>query len=151
MKESFEKELNLLIVSTFHNILKTELKMINNITKSGLSMREVHLLEIVGASNHTMTISKIAKSFDITLASVTVMVNKLVELGYITKQKCTKDARTVYLNLTKKGRKIDTEHENFHKKMIAKISKNLNASEKQVMLQGVKALNEMFTKEFEAM
>lgn len=148
MKDNFEKEFNKLIVDTFHNILKTELKMINTITKSGLSMREVHLLEIVGESSESISISKVAKSFEITLASVTVMANKLVDGGFITKQKSPTDARTVYLTLTEKGKKIDKEHENFHKKMVAKISKNLNDIEKEIMFKGVKALNDMFCNEF---
>lgn len=149
MAESkFEKEFNLLIVDTFHNILKTELKMINNITNSGLSMREVHLLEIVAQDEENATISKIAKSFEITLASVTVMVNKLVKGGFLIKNKGGKDGRNINLKLTKKGRDINEQHENFHKNMISKISKNLSDDEKKLLAQGVEALNQMFKSEF---
>lgn len=146
---NFEKEFNLLIVDTFHNILKVELKMINSITKSGLSMREVHLLEIVAKDKENRTTASIiSKSFGITLASVTVMVNKLVENGFLIKNKSKIDGRHIYLQLTQKGKKINEEHENFHKKMISKISRNLNEEEKITLAKGVKTLNEMFKSEF---
>lgn len=145
---SFEVEFNKLIVDTFHNILKTELKMINKITNSGLSMREVHLLEIVG-DNQDITVSKIAKSFEITLASVTVMVNKLADLGYITKTKSDQDARIIYITLTEKGHAINKEHTNFHKNMIQRITKNLTEEQKKLLANGVKVLNEMFKSEFD--
>ncbi|NCB48059.1 MAG: MarR family transcriptional regulator [Clostridia bacterium] len=147
--KNFEKEFNLLIVDTFHNILKVELKMINSITKSGLSMREVHLLEIVANDKENCTtVSIISKSFGITLASVTVMVNKLVQGGFLIKNKSKTDARHTYLQLTKKGKKINEQHENFHKNMIAKISKNLKNEEKKFLAKGVSTLNEMFKSEF---
>lgn len=146
--DNFEKEFNLLIVETFHNILKTELRMINEITNSGLSMREVHLLEVV-ASGPKITISEISRAFEITMASVTVMVNKLVRKGFLKKTKSADDARTVFLALTKAGSKINRQHEKFHEKMVAKVSKDLNRDEKQVLAGGVRALNEMFKREFE--
>lgn len=147
-KNEFEKEFNLLIVDTFHNILKTELKMINKITNSGLSMREIHLLEIV-ANEDAMTVSKIAKSFGITLASVTVMVNKLVTGGYISKTKCEDDARNNIISLTLKGKKINDEHNTFHRNMIRRIAGKLNDKEKGIMVSGIKSLNEMFKNEFD--
>jgi len=148
-ENSFEKEFNSLIVDTFHNILKTELKMINRITKSGLSMREVHLLEMIANDDkNCTTISTIAKSFDITLASVTVMVNKLEQSGFLVKNKSETDGRRIILQLTEKGKTINEEHENFHKNMISKISKNLSKKEKSFLAKGVSTLNEMFKKEF---
>lgn len=143
----FEIEFNVLLVETFHNILKTELKMINNITNSSLSMREVHLLELV-AENKTSTVSKIAKSFEITMASVTVLVKKLVSCGYLIKNKETKDARNINLALTKKGESINREHANFHKKMVKRITKNLSDNEKVLLSNGVRVLNDMFKNEF---
>lgn len=75
--DNFEKEFNLLIVETFHNILKTELKMVNEITNSGLSMREVHLLEVV-ASGPKITISEISRAFEITMASENKMCAQII-------------------------------------------------------------------------
>jgi len=147
MNENFENEFNALLVETFHNILKTELQLINNITKTELSMREIHLIEIVSKKN--ITISDIAKSFEITNASVTVMVNKLVDAGYLIKQKGTLDARNIFLELTEKGKSINQEHYNFHKIMVDKISKRFTGLERQVLFSSVKALNELFQKHFD--
>lgn len=145
-KFDFEKEFNRMIVDTFHNILKTELKMINNITRAGLSMREVHLLELV--SDGESSVGRIAKSFEIAPSSVTMMVKKLVAGGYLVRIRSQKDARNVHLQLTEKGETINDEHENFHRNMIAKISKKMSRREKKVLAQGVSALNEMFKNEF---
>ncbi len=139
----FIEEFNLLLVDTFHNILKTEMKLINKVTLASLSMREMHLIELV-SEDDAITISKIAKKFDITLASVTVMVNKLVASGYLSKKKCENDARNTFVQLTLLGQRINEEHINFHKKMVDNVCKNLTDTEREVMYKGLKTLNELF-------
>lgn len=142
--DEFEKEFNTLLVDTFHNILKTELQLIKKMSNTQLSMREIHLIEIVEASAEPITIGGIAKSLNITLASVTVMVNKLASAGYLIKKKGVNDGRTTYLESTKKGREIEKKHQGFHKTMIEKIAKKFTDFEREIVCKVVKIINQFF-------
>ena len=105
MPDSFEKELNEILVDTFHAILQVEENTLKR-TKIDLSISELHLLEAAGKSEKQgRTISKLAQELDITLPSVTVAINKLLKKGYVTKAHSGEDARMVYVVLTKQGRK----------------------------------------------
>jgi len=145
--EKFENEFNEFLVDTFHNILKVELQFIKQIPDTDLSMREIHLIEIAGKTHGPTTISEIAKKFQITLASVTVMVNKLVVSGYLIKKKSEEDARNTFVELTAKGKEIDKKHFEFHTNMVKKVSSHLSDFERQVLYSGVQGLNRLFTQE----
>lgn len=146
-QKQFETQFNELLVDTFHLILKTELKMIKDVDKNNLSMREIHLLEIIGKAKDGISISNIAKAFQITLASVTVMVQKLEKQNLLEKNKHSDDKRIVLMVLTEEGKKIDRHHFNFHKKMVQNITKNITDFERKVLFEGVTKLNSFFNEE----
>ena len=146
---NLNEEINELLASTFHLILKTELKMIKECEKNDLSMREIHLLEIVGKAENGISISQIAKIFQITMASVTVMVKKMESQQLLEKQKGSPDGRSVLLRLTDKGRVIDEYHYQFHQKMVTEITASLTDFEKQILFESIKKLNGFFNKELE--
>lgn len=144
MSDLFEKEFNELIVETFHLILKEEMKFIQSLSNSELSSREIHLLQTVGQNDGNTTITDISESLKITLASVTIMVNKLESQNYLTKQKAAFDGRSVLLSLTETGKKIDKCHYDFHNILVDKISSKMTDFEKEILLSGVKKLNNLF-------
>lgn len=146
-EKGFKKEFNELLVDTFHLILQTELQMIKKYEYNSLSMREIHLLEIVGKATGGITISDIAKTFQITLASVTVMVQKLEKQGLLEKNKHNTDKRSVLLVLTDEGKKIDKMHYTFHKEMVTSIIKGFTDFERHVLYECVKRLNVFFKDE----
>jgi len=147
--QKLNEEINELLTSTFHLILKTELKMIKECEKNNLSIREIHLLEIVGKAENGISISQIAKTFQITMASVTIMVKKMEQQNFLERQKDSTDGRSVLIRLTEAGKKIDAYHDKFHQKMVNDITSNLTDFEKQVFFNSVKKLNEFFNAELE--
>lgn len=146
----FEKEFNELIVSTFHLILKEEMRFVTSLTNYDLSAREIHLIENVGKSRGKIRISDVAEALQITLASITVMVNKLEKQGYLIKKKDELDARQVRLDLTEKGIEIDNKHSEFHGNMVKKIIGNLSDNDRDMLAGAVKKLNEFFQNDFRA-
>lgn len=144
MNGQFEDEFNEFIVETFHLILKEEMKFIQTLSNSELSSREIHLLQTVGQNDGKTTITDISESLKITLASVTIMVNKLESQNYLTKQKAASDGRSVQLSLTESGKQIDKCHYEFHNILVDRISSKMTDFEKEVLLSGVKKLNEFF-------
>ena len=145
--DDFSNELNSLLVDTFRNILKVEENIIKKSESFSLSISEMHLIEAIGKNKeHPKTISGIAKELNITLASVTVAVNKLIRKGYLSKEKNISDGRSVYITLTKKGEKIDRLHSYFHRKMVNNISEDLTEDEKTALIKGIQKLNSLFNK-----
>ncbi|NLI13519.1 MarR family winged helix-turn-helix transcriptional regulator [Pelotomaculum propionicicum] len=53
--------------------------------------------------NGPVTMKDLAEYIHRTKPTVTVLVNKLVELGYVTREKDAGDNRITYINLTEKG------------------------------------------------
>lgn len=148
-REVFARELNQMLVSTFQTIEKVERKMICRGSTVRLSMAEIHLIEAVGRGKGPKTISALAQRLGITLASVTVGVNKLVKKELLQKKRSEKDGRMIYVSLTGKGRSVYRIHEDFHIRMVEYISSGLTKEEKCVMLKGIQKLSDFFAAKME--
>lgn len=143
-KDLFINELNQVLVSTYQTIEKMERKMICKNSAVCLSMAEIHLIEAVGRGKGPKTISALASRLNITLASVTVGVNKLVKKELLQKKRSEKDGRVIYVSLTGRGKYIYRIHEDFHVRMVEYVSSGLTKEEKYVMLKGIKKLRDFF-------
>ncbi|MVB11463.1 MarR family protein [Caprobacter fermentans] len=144
MLDSFERELNELLVDTFRSILKVEEDTLKS-TRIDLSISELHLLEAAGKNpDQGRTISELAQELDITLPSVTIAINKLLKKGYVKKVKSGDDARMVFVVLTKPGRKVDNAHRYFHRQMVRKVSSEFSEEEKQILARGIAKLDKFF-------
>ena len=141
--ELFEQRLNELLTDTFRNVLKVEERTLRD-TSSPLSISEIHLLEAVGNCQEVCTIRTIANALEITMASVTVAVTKLVHRGYLTKEKNSRDGRSVQVELTYEGKKIYRMHRLFHSKMVRAVSRGMEESEKSALLAGIEKLDKFF-------
>ncbi|NLB62111.1 MAG: MarR family transcriptional regulator [Clostridiales bacterium] len=142
--DAFASKMNDLLVDTFRSILKVEEQMLSKF-QNNLSISEMHLIEAIGKNKESgRTISDIANELSITLASVTVAINKLVKKDYVEKVRCSDDGRVVYAKLTKLGRKMDAVHRYFHEQMINKLSTGLTDYEKEVLIKGIDKLNSFF-------
>ena len=136
-----------MLVETFHLLLKEEMEFVKSLAGYDLSAREIHLLQFVGANDGRATISDVATTLHITLASVTVMANRLEQENYLTKQRGISDGREVLLRLTEKGRKIDRLHSEWHTSLVERITEGMSEFEKEVLLNSVKKLNNIFKKD----
>ena len=142
--DEFSAHLNELFVDTFRNILKVEEKTLEN-SVMNLTISELHLIESVGNSQEPgRTISSIAEDLRITLPSVTVAINKLAGKGYVEKVRGETDSRTVYVKLTKSGKKADAAHRYFHENMVRNVLREMNEEEKHALMKGVMKLNSFF-------
>ena len=142
----YEERLNFLLTDTFDNILNMEQKMLKHI-HNALTISEVHLIDAVGRSDKTNTVSEIANVLNLAVPSVTISVNKLVKKGYLNKAKNTDDGRSVYIMLTREGKKIYRLHRYFHIKMIQALCSSLTENEKTVLLNVIEKLDDFFRSE----
>ena len=143
--DEFSKHLNELFVDTFRSILKVEEEMLRGSTAMDLTINEMHLIESVGkCRDEGRTISSIAEDIGITLPSVTVAINKLQKKGYVEKIRGKADSRTVFVKLTKSGKRIDAAHRYFHENMVRSVVSQMNEEEKKALFKGVVKLNSFF-------
>lgn len=99
---------------------KNAIALISRIRESAhrLIVRELKAKGIVGivpshgdilyalSLHETLTMQEVAAQIHRTKPTVTILVDKLVALGYVLKEKSGKDQRETYLQLTAKGRAL---------------------------------------------
>lgn len=91
-----------------------------------------------------LTMKEIAKRIGKDKSTVTPLVNKLVKLGYVQKEKSEEDKRTTFLVLTNKGREIESEFRAISNEVITTAYTGFSEEEKEVFLKYLKKLNNNF-------
>lgn len=95
--------------------------------------------------NHgKLTMKKIAEIIGKDKSTITPLVNKLVELSYITKEKSQLDKRVTYIILTNKGKQMQEKFSNISNEVYRTAYKGFSAEEKEVFLELLKKLNNNF-------
>lgn len=140
--DGFEKQLNELLVSTYHSIEEIEEKMVKEAKSLNLTINELHLLEAVGDDDEQgRTVSEISERAGLSLPTVTLAVNKLVQKGFVEKRKSNQDGRMVHVTLTRHGRKANRAHQYFHHKMASAVASEMTDEEKAALVKGIEKLN----------
>lgn len=137
------KELiNEILVDLFNYILMLEG---DYLSKRGvtLTMNEVHVLEAVQKSEVT-TMKEVSQRLSITQGTLTTSINKLVNKGYVKKYKIVDDKRKTLLGLTMQGQSIMEIHNEFHRKMIEKVTEDYKLEDEIVLLESLHKLRKFF-------
>lgn len=140
------KTLDELLTSTFNSILRIEERSLNNRLTEGLSIAELHTICAVGLYE-TNPMKVIANRLGITVATLTVMINKLEKRGYVKRERGTQDRRQVLVALTTKGRKAMRVHNAFHRKMVESALADLTPEEELVFVRSVTKIKDFFDEE----
>jgi DNA-binding MarR family transcriptional regulator len=106
----------------------------NNPETSGvISAQESQLLLSVG-TQEALKMSEIAKALQLTLSSVTALVDKLEAKGFVTRQRSLEDRRIVRVSLTAEGRKFYGLVESAHRELSMSVLKVLSLEEQVTLL-----------------
>ena len=89
---------------------------------SGLTLAQFQLLEAL-SRQEKMTMADIANTFNIKPASATVMVDKLVEQGWLIRESGTNDRRKVWILISEKKKQEWAGH---HKKKMENLAVFMN-------------------------
>ena len=76
-------------------------------------MSETHVIDAVDKSEFP-SMTNVAKILNITVGTLTTAVKKIIEKGFLVKERSKKDQRVYYLKLTEKGYEALKIHEQFH-------------------------------------
>jgi DNA-binding MarR family transcriptional regulator len=145
--DAFNQELNRLLVMAYRKIIKLEEGILHSVSGTDLSISEMHLLEAVGVgdvSEGGIPLYELAQRVDLSAPTVTVAINKLSRKGFVIKSKSEKDRRSVIVELSRMGKKMNAAHRYFHEQMVRDIDKLLSPSEREGMLKGMELLNRFF-------
>jgi DNA-binding MarR family transcriptional regulator len=77
-------------------------------------------------------------------STVTTLVDKLVNLGYVTKQKDLKDSRIILVSLTDKGKQLKSDFEEISKELMATVYKGIKEEEKEQLIKTLKKIKNNF-------
>ncbi len=136
-------QLDELMSSTFNAIQHIEERSLRNKLTEGLTITEIHTIAAVGLyESNAMNV--VAGRLGVTLATLTIAVNRLVKKGFIVRARCEDDRRKVLLSLTKSGRAVYRAHSLFHKKMLVEALSGLSAEEEKVFAASLVKVKRFF-------
>ena len=99
-----------------------------------LKIKQIHYLEIIGKSTG-LTFSLFAEKLRITKPSVTNIINQLIKLECVRKDRCSIDGRKFYIELTPKGEKIAQFNDLKQKRLAEKILLALSDREIELFIE----------------
>lgn len=134
---------NDVLVRLFNEIMDIEERAIITEEFKDITNNDMHVIEAIGIST-MKNMSTIARALSVTVGTLTISMNSLVKKGYVVRNRSEKDRRVVYISLTEKGRKAYKHHEEFHKKMIDAMTKDLSQEETQVLVKALTNLRIFF-------
>ncbi len=103
-------------------------------TSEFLNVQEAHVLMSIGTGG-AMTMSAIARALQLTLSSVTSVVDKLEKKDFVQRGRTATDRRVVRVELTKHGRKFYDLVEEAHLRLTGSILKMLDRDEQETLLR----------------
>lgn len=134
-----DSRINEYLTTIFNNVLIIEESTLRSSQFSDVSIKEMHTIDVIGDKKGA-TPSDVSRTLMVTLGTVTTSLNNLERKGYIERVRSTKDRRVVHLYLTKKGRLLYRLHQRFHRRMVRKITEDMDEKEYKVMKKGLTKL-----------
>ncbi|MGH4137723.1 MarR family winged helix-turn-helix transcriptional regulator [Clostridium sp.] len=135
-------------------ISKTKKKMTGFIEKAlkekgldDLAPTYGNILTVLYNNNGRLGMNQIGKTIGKDKSTITALVNKLSNLGYVKKEKCIEDRRVTYIILTEKGRSIEDKVNDISGKVNLIAYKNFSKKEKDIFLFLLKKMNNNFDEE----
>lgn len=126
------------VVGLISNIREKSAQFINNQLREkgveGLINSHGTILSILYDYDGKITMNEIGKIIGKKKSTLTDLIKKLVELGYITREKSEKDSRVVEITLTKKGWQFKPLFEEISENLLEKTYKDFTEEEKETIM-----------------
>lgn len=140
-----ERVINELLVDTFNTILKVEQDSLRQYGEAAdLTVTEVHTLEAVGTDDVSHSMSEIAARLAVTVATVTVAINRLSSKGFTARRVSDDDRRVVLVSLTDAGRQVVEAHRAYHRRMVDAATEGLTDEEIEMLARVLKKVKNYF-------
>ncbi|WP_250675965.1 MarR family transcriptional regulator [Paraclostridium ghonii] len=135
------------ISRTKDNMIKFIDKKLKSNNLNDLIPTHGNILTALYESNGKLTMKEISKKIGKDKSTVTSLINKLIDLGYVKKDKCTIDKRITYISLTHKALNIKGRFDLISSELKETAYKNFTDEEKEEFLRLLKKMNKNFKDE----
>lgn len=92
----------------------------------------------------SLTMKDLAKKINKDKSTVTALVNKLLNLGYIERTRDLEDSRIVYITLTEKGKNLKKDFKEISDKLIERVYKDISKNEQEVVIKILSKIHNNF-------
>ncbi len=103
-----------------------------------------NILTALYENHDKLTMKQIAKTIGKDKSTITPLVNKLIDLGYITREKNQIDKRVTHIMLTEKGKLMQAKFSAISSEVYRTAYKGFSVDEQKVFLELLKKLNNNF-------
>jgi DNA-binding MarR family transcriptional regulator len=91
------------------------------------------------------TMREIAESIHRTKPTVTVLIDKLVDEGYVAKEKNSRDSRITYIRLTEKGRSLKPSMDDISRGLKERVYGDLTDEESELLEKALDKIEKRFS------
>lgn len=128
-------------------IQSIEKQVIKNVKTYDLNLTEFAVLELLYHKGD-QPVQKIGQKILLASSSITYVVDKLEEKGYICRRACKEDRRVTYVSITEQGKELMDKIFPEHREELNKIMGGLNLEEKLDLIEKLKKLG-LFAKNYD--
>ena len=104
----------ILIHELYSNLMLFEIEHLNKGLMKDVTFHEIHTIEIIGNIGES-TMQELAAAANVRQSTMTVMVDKLLKKGFVTRLRDDNDRRVVKVKLTRQGEAAFAEHKKVHR------------------------------------
>lgn len=105
-----------------------EVRFLKTLGDSGLTARQLHYIEVIGELGNP-TFGELARALQLSKPSITAIIEKFVEQGFVERVRSDEDRRSAHVHLTGKGRDIINMHADTHARIAEFFSGALDSDE----------------------
>lgn len=128
-----------MLCKAYSTIACSEDKLLKSMLGDTLSTKEFRTIDTIYKCNQkgNNTASKLAHSLGITMGTLTINIDRLIEKGYVQKIKNAKDKRITHIELTDKGKSLKLKHDKLLSSKIEDAIASLNNTEKVALVNAM--------------
>jgi len=91
--------------------------------------------------SETVSMREIAKQISRDKSTVTALIKKLINIGYVEKREDPNDSRVTLIKLTKEGLGLKQNFEEISETLLKKIYRNFSKTEKEMIIYGLEKID----------
>jgi len=110
--------------------------------KYKVSALEMEIMQFV-LKKGPQKMKSVAENFHIKLSTLTSVIDKAEKARILKRINSKEDRRVVYLDVTKKGKNIYQEYNNYLKKMVEKMKGSFDENSFRLFVEGIEAFTKM--------
>lgn len=110
-----------------------EMEFVQQYAEEGFTARQIEYIDVIYKLGNP-NLGEIARALKLSKPSVTAIVDKLTEKGYIQKFQSDEDRRSFHVHLSAKGRRLVEMHNKTHDKIAELFRSNLNSKDLETLI-----------------